>query len=539
MNKEPMKSEPNKHPEHRIQTDTKHLTMKGRAHLFSKAWGYLIWALFLTVVGCRTFGQVDSQVVANPPEDLLSLGQEDEPAVVNTNELKNSGMIEVGELNAAEFVVALPPRSFTVITPTISIQGVDYPTFSLEYASQTTPADVLRELSYSGNYMAFPTTATCEPYQTLGLLYSHSREYPLYGIDAEKPLAFEWNGRVHIYACGWRPGERLTAMLESPSGQTVFDASAPAANDGGVVLRFDKNLLVPDGNFDTNRHLGLYKLRINGQSTGLEQLISVEMPSPRLFYERDALVDTLTLIHFQPDEAVRLFAYEQDYEVEDRYEIIIFNGGFRGNIVESLVGWHGVQVDSDGKLVLSLPRELGHYTYRAIGELSGEANSVRYGPDFYGVKNIEILSPYALLIRRPSDEELNEIASLWHLTNSRKQTQPGIERHELRAQANDTWQWGFSWCAEDPARLEEILQPLTIQFLVNEQRVSFPQIYLYDEILPNGPSCRYWATLLSDWPLAEAVRLEIVYQLGEDIFDGEDTLLAGEYRQIMTVSVEP
>mgnify|MGYP003378749101 FL=1 len=54
----------------------------------------------------------------------------------------------------------------------------------------------------------------------------------------------------------------------------------------------------------------------------------------------------------------------------------------------------------------------------------------------------------------------------------------------------------------------------------------------------SGWYCRYWSTVVSRWPPGETVELAVDYSLTDDIHDGQNTYLRGDYRQVIQVQVK-
>jgi len=139
---------------------------------------------------------------------------------------------------------------------------------------------------------------------------------------------------------------------------------------------------------------------------------------------------------------------------------------------------------------------------------------------------------------RPSEENIQHLQSLWSLTNFQDVTEPGQRTYNVTISSGQEWRWTFAWCATDNARLQEIVQPLNVDFQIED--VSLPQssILQHRTKEKKGDQCRFWSTALTNWQSGETVKLTIDYSLSDAIFDGHEHYLAGDYQQIIFVAVQ-
>jgi hypothetical protein len=128
--------------------------------------------------------------------------------------------------------------------------------------------------------------------------------------------------------------------------------------------------------------------------------------------------------------------------------------------------------------------------------------------------------------------------NLWNLAVYRDLTQPATNTYEVTVRSNDRWRWGFSWCAIDDTTLEQILSPLSIQFLIDGDEISSSKFLSYYDTNSSGWACLRWVTILTGWRPDETVELEVRYNLSDSINDGKETYAKGEYRHIIIVNVE-
>ena len=230
--------------------------------------------------------------------------------------------------------------------------GIPVEKFSISTSHQTMPEDVLREISYYG--MGGP-----------GWSCGGEGPLPVYqNVTVISPYVdFELEESVYIHSCGWQSDELVHITIEFPDGRSVSqvvrateDRRKEFAGDDwvfyyGVILTYET---------DWNDSPGSYTFTLEGDSGKVQHTVHITKPAgPRLHCDYGD--DKLLLYNFEPNEYVRLFAYE----FSDRDESVSFPSG----LVLVLVAWQEYQVDSSGQLVIQV--ESG-YTYAVIGDVSGD-----------------------------------------------------------------------------------------------------------------------------------------------------------------------
>jgi hypothetical protein len=126
--------------------------------------------------------------------------------------------------------------------------------------------------------------------------------------------------------------------------------------------------------------------------------------------------------------------------------------------------------------------------------------------------------------------------SIWSQASFKDLHKPETNEYTVAIPTYSTRRWDFSWYAKTREGLEEILAPFQIQFSISGERIGEDIFRIYDSA-KSGGYCRIWATLLSGWRPGDATDLEIRYTLCEAVDDGTRTYPAGEYRQIIHVTV--
>jgi hypothetical protein len=108
--------------------------------------------------------------------------------------------------------------------------------------------------------------------------------------------------------------------------------------------------------------------------------------------------------------------------------------------------------------------------------------------------------------------------------------------YSVSVSAAEQLRWAFEWCALSDAQLQGILEPLTLDLRINDVSVPLNDITTGNKTAGQW-RCRYWSTLVSDWPRGEVVTLDILYTLSQAINDGRDSFPAGEYSHRILVNV--
>jgi hypothetical protein len=127
--------------------------------------------------------------------------------------------------------------------------------------------------------------------------------------------------------------------------------------------------------------------------------------------------------------------------------------------------------------------------------------------------------------------------SFWSLTKFQELEAPGTNTDSVEIPAISSWRWEFSWCALSESGLQDILDPMDLHFAVDGTDIGTGIFRIYDHS-SGGWYCRTWAAMLSGWQAGDQADLEIQYSLSEAVNDGKADFPAGEYRQILHVTVK-
>lgn len=138
---------------------------------------------------------------------------------------------------------------------------------------------------------------------------------------------------------------------------------------------------------------------------------------------------------------------------------------------------------------------------------------------------------------RPTEQNWDDIATLWQKVSYQDLKSPGVETYDLTIHSSDVYRWSFAWCALNSTRLNDILQPLTVSFLVDGRALPDNDLLQHDLTASDGWKCRYWSTVLSAGQSGETVELEVYYELSRSINDGKATYTAGNYHQVIRAGI--
>jgi alpha-tubulin suppressor-like RCC1 family protein len=127
--------------------------------------------------------------------------------------------------------------------------------------------------------------------------------------------------------------------------------------------------------------------------------------------------------------------------------------------------------------------------------------------------------------------------SLWNLTAGFKDlTAPGTNTYAAAVTRDSIWGLEFYLCAVDDARLARMLEKTKVSLLMDYAPLSEKAMLVFQSHY-NSWSCQGWATALSQWE-NEKYELAVVYKTQEETSDGERNFPAGDYWQIVLLTVK-
>lgn len=203
-------------------------------------------------------------------------------------------------------------------------------------SNHTLPEDVLEEVQISfGGGGAHPCWSG-EEYQGPTLLTDL----------AESEI--ELKQTLRIYTCGWEPDERVITTLKFPDGRSISQTQWADPILYNIDFEYKTGLSDP---------LGEYILTFEGKTELIEHsFLLKEVQGARLYDEDDG---TLFLYNFQPNEQVRLIAYERSSDSPG---------------MGKFAAWQEFQVDQLGQLIIQV--DALYSKYGVIGAVSGDVGNV-------------------------------------------------------------------------------------------------------------------------------------------------------------------
>lgn len=146
--------------------------------------------------------------------------------------------------------------------------------------------------------------------------------------------------------------------------------------------------------------------------------------------------------------------------------------------------------------------------------------------------------PSGILARPATVAEVNAGNSIWTLTHFTELTAPGVKRYSVDITSTSAWLWECYFCAQEDA-FPGFIDSIRVLFRVEGQSIPEESLRVFDGKGVEGWQCRTWATILSGWPPDSMIDLEIRSVFKQVASDGRREYPAGEYRQIINVTVEP
>jgi len=143
-----------------------------------------------------------------------------------------------------------------------------------------------------------------------------------------------------------------------------------------------------------------------------------------------------------------------------------------------------------------------------------------------------------VIVSRPTLENIQNLKSIWSLTNFIELQKSGVQTYNVTVTSNDIFGWTFLWCANNKDTLANIMSPLELNILIDDIALETESILEYEKTLTDGWECHYWITELKQWKQKETVKLEFNYYLWQGVNDGETNYPRGQYQQIIYANVK-
>jgi len=127
--------------------------------------------------------------------------------------------------------------------------------------------------------------------------------------------------------------------------------------------------------------------------------------------------------------------------------------------------------------------------------------------------------------------EARQFESIWSYARYQDSQTPSHESYSISIGRDMPITLTFTWCADTELRLQEILEPLSVDFSVGGNPISDMSV-----LVTNTGTCRIWDTIIQDWYDDVPLPVEIRYQIETPIFDGYTTYEDGIY--VHTINIE-
>jgi len=150
-----------------------------------------------------------------------------------------------------------------------------------------------------------------------------------------------------------------------------------------------------------------------------------------------------------------------------------------------------------------------------------------------------IESPVAVQASLPTEQLLGETPSIWdafRLSEGLDLPEPGTRQFSVDVNPSDTFVWPFYWCASDEETLADNLLSITVDFTIDGVVVPATNLLEYNTHSQEW-DCHFWATMLSGWERGSETLLIVRYSFSQDVDDGVQEYLAGDYSYELNVKV--
>jgi hypothetical protein len=139
----------------------------------------------------------------------------------------------------------------------------------------------------------------------------------------------------------------------------------------------------------------------------------------------------------------------------------------------------------------------------------------------------------------PTEQMFGETPSIWdafRLSEGLDLPEPGTRQFSVDVNPNDTFIWPFYWCASDEVTLADNLFSITVDFTIDGVVVPATNFLEYKTHSQEW-DCHFWATMLSGWERGSETLLIVRYSFSQDVDDGVQEYLAGDYSYELNVKV--
>lgn len=332
-------------------------------------------------------------------------------------------------------------------------------------------------------------------------------------------------------ACGYPSSSYPEVMVTSPSGHS----EQVSIEDGDGCWAYYQT-------WSYGMELGEYKIVAKHAKGTLTHSWFVEYPPFTMVGllsnpNSEEAVQTRFLMGFEPEEQLTLRIYSPEIPVELTSEADSNLPGAWDSDRGGYVATRTINADENGAVIIqftaspSTPFDVTKLGFTIDGYLNpiGEIGSPAHH-DYYVTKPSSPDQPEKLYSLFPPDiEAFLRIPSIWKGLTFKDMKSPGTRTYQTSLSNIDSILLNFTWCADTPARLAEILEPFELTITVNDEPISLWNLTRYED-----RACRKWAGGLT--PKHSKLQIVFHYTLREDIFDGSGKYKAGEYFHIINAT---
>ncbi|MBN2394338.1 MAG: hypothetical protein JXR84_26630 [Anaerolineae bacterium] len=217
--------------------------------------------------------------------------------------------------------------------------------FSISTANQTLPEDILREIGYYGG--GGPGRNDLCDVECRYATEKHQTPFLISGYASEV-----LGNNLQVCACGEQFDELTPLTLKFPNNTKILQEDSlikyEFENEWVCFIQYIYPTQIDDPP-------GYYTFTLKTNNGIVEHSVHVTI-LPRVYFDRNNHI--ISLYHFQPNEHIRLLAYDS---CERTSEYAPFGCGI-------LRGWQEYQVDTKGRLTIEVENT---YSLAIIGDISG------------------------------------------------------------------------------------------------------------------------------------------------------------------------
>lgn len=147
---------------------------------------------------------------------------------------------------------------------------------------------------------------------------------------------------------------------------------------------------------------------------------------------------------------------------------------------------------------------------------------------------------FAVTLSRPLDlNNANAHRSMWDDIDFVELVEPSTRRYTFEVNPSETIRIGLSLCADNPRRLEDLVNQTDVSFWLDGYPLDNSANFLQNIVVDGNETCRRWDVLAFDWDEAQETVFTVQYEFLSTVSDGTNNYLAGVYRHEVTFKPDP